>query len=500
MSDRSSSGVETPSAGSRLRSTTGAETPSAGSRLRSTTGSVAAVDLGATSGRVMIGHVDHDELSVRMVSRFPNGPVRSANGELHWPFTELLDHVLAGLAAAVREQPDVASIGVDSWAVDYALLRDGQMLGEPFHYRDERNHAAVERVHARVSPAELYTANGLQHLPFNTLYQLAAEGDLAAADAMLLIPDLIGFRLTGRAVAERTNASTTGLLSVTSGQWDDALIARLGLPRALFPPLVDAGTPIGALLPELRERIGARSALPVIAIGSHDTASAVVAVPATKPDFAYISCGTWGLVGVELEHPVLTEAARASNFTNEGGVDGRVRFLHNVMGLWLLSECVREWGETDLPGLLEQAAAITGPVGIFDPNDERFLPPDGMPQRISGWLAEHGQPVPASRPEFVRSIVESLAEAFARAVADAAALAGHPVSVIHIVGGGSQNALLCQLTADRSGMPVLAGPVEATAIGNVLVQARAQGFVDGDLESLRALVARAFSPRRFDPR
>ena len=461
-------------------------------------GSVAAVDLGATSGRVMLGSVSHDELSLRMVSRFPNGPVRTAEGELHWAVAALHEHVLSGLAAAVKEQPDVSSVGIDSWAVDYGLLRNGALLAEPFHYRDERNHAAVDRVHELVSPAELYAANGLQHLTFNTIYQLVAERDLDRAEALLLIPDLIAYWLTGIRVAERTNASTTGLLSVFSGEWDDALIDRVGLPRAIFPELVDAGTRVGALLPSVRSGIDAD--LEVIAVGSHDTASAVVAVPATRDDFAYISCGTWGLVGVELERPVLTEAARAANFTNEGGVDGRVRFLHNVMGLWLLSECVREWGDVDLPALLEQAAALPEPVGTFDPNDDVFLPPDGMPDRIVRWLAAHGQPVPSSRPEFVRCIIESLAVAFAQAVADASALSRHPVSVIHIVGGGSQNGLLCQLTADRSGLPVLAGPVEATAIGNVLVQARAQGFVHGDLESLRALVARAFAPRRYEPR
>lgn len=461
-------------------------------------GSVAAVDLGATSGRVMLGHVGHDELSIRMVSRFPNGPVRSESGELRWAISALYEHVLQGLAAAVREQPDVASIGVDSWAVDYALLRGDRMLGEPFHYRDERSHAGVARVHELVSARELYEANGLQHLAFNTVFQLAAETRLEQADGLLLIPDLLAFWLTGRRAAERTNASTTGLLSVRTGQWDDALLQRIGLPRGLFPELVDAGSRVGLLTEAARQRIGAD--LEVIAVGSHDTASAVLAVPASSDDFAYISCGTWGLVGVELQHPVLTEAARLANFTNEGGVDGTIRFLHNVMGLWLLSECVREWGETDLPSLLDAAASVTAPVGVFDPNDDAFLAPDGMPERIAAWLAAHDQPVPATRAEFVRSIVESLAAAFADAVRTASELSGHPVSVIHMVGGGSQNALLCQLTADRSGLPVLAGPVEATAIGNVLVQARAQGLVSGSRESLRALVARAFAPRRFVPR
>lgn len=460
-------------------------------------GTVAAVDLGATSGRVMLGHVGHNELSLRPVARFPNGPVQRADG-LHWDIESLRRHMLAGLAAAVREDPVVSSIGIDSWAVDYALLARGRMLGEPFHYRDERNAAGVKRVHALVSPAELYASNGLQFLPFNTLYQFAADRNVGDAESFLLVPDLLAYWLTGRQVAERTNASTTGLLSITSGEWDDALIGTLGYSRSLFPQLVDPGTTLGQLLPEVAVSVG--SALEVVAVGSHDTASAVVAVPASSDDYAYISCGTWGLVGVELEEPVLTEASRAANFTNEGGVDGRVRFLHNVMGLWLLSECVREWGNDDLPGLLAAAASVTTPVGVFDANDPVFSPPGDMPARIATWLREHDQPVPSSQAEYVRSIIESLAAAFAAAVHTAAELSGKTVSTIHIVGGGSLNELLCQRTADVSGLPVLAGPVEATAIGNVLIQARAQGFASGSLESLRALVAAAFSPKRYTPR
>ena len=445
----------------------------------------------------MLGYVGHNELSVRPVARFPNGPVPGPDG-LHWDIDALREHVLDGLAATIREDPAVASIGVDSWAVDYALMNGGRMLAPPFHYRDERNLPAVEKVHALLSPAELYAANGLQFLPFNTLYQLVAEQRLAEAEQFMLIPDLFGFWLTGLAVAERTNASTTGLLGVSTCEWDDAVIARLGLPRDLFPALVDPGTALGTVLPEIAARIGGSPV--VTAVGSHDTASAVVAVPATGDDFAYISCGTWGLVGVELEAPVLTQASRKANFTNEGGVDGRVRFLHNVMGLWLLTESIREWENVSLPQLLDAASALTTDVAVFDVDDPRFLAPGDMPGRIAEWCREHGQPVPGSPVEFVRSIVESLAVAFANAVRTASELSGKPVSVIHIVGGGSQNELLCQLTADRSGMPVLAGPVEATAIGNVLVQARAQGFSTGSLEALRSLVARAFSPVRYSPR
>ena len=472
-----------------------------------TAGTVAAVDLGATSGRVILGRVDQraGTLELDHVARFPNGPVRLASG-LHWDLTGLYRDLSRGLADAFRRDPAVASIGVDSWAVDYGLLRGDRLLGEPFHYRDERNEAAVDRVHAVVPFEELYRRNGLQFLPFNTVYQLAAEqasGALGLAHSVLLIPDLIGFQLTGTKVAERTNASTTGLVGVETGDWDYELIERLGLEASVLPRLVSPGTSLGGLRPDVAADLGAPAGVEVVAVGSHDTASAVVAVPMRAESAAYISCGTWGLVGVELEQPVTTDAAREANFTNEGGVDGRVRFLHNVMGLWLLSESVRWWerdgSSIDLPELLAQAAAVTNDVTVFDANDPRFLAPGDLPGRIAEWCGERGVAAPQSRAEFARSIIESLAEAFAGAVRTASILSGVDVETIHVVGGGALNELLCRRTADRAGIPVLAGPVEATAIGNVLVQARAAGFAEGDLESLRALVARAFPPTRYEP-
>jgi len=469
-------------------------------------GTVAAVDLGASSGRVMLGHVGPNELSVRPVARFPNNPVRTIDG-LHWNIRELYRSVLGGLRAAVREEPTLRSAAVDSWAVDYALMRGDRMLANPYHYRDERTGAGVQATHALVAPDELYAGNGLQFLPFNTLYQLAADrlaGALDGADSMLLIPDLITFWLTGSQVAERTNASTTGLLGVRTGEWDDALIARLGLPRSLFATLIDAGSRIGPLLPAVANDIGATARLEVVTVGSHDTASAVVAVPMTSETSAYISSGTWSLIGVELGAPVLSEASRKANFTNESGVDGRVRYLRNVMGLWLLSESIRTWDQagvaSDLRALLAAAAQVPSPVTVFDVDDPRFLPPGDIPTRIAQCCIEHGQQPPRTPVETVRGIVESLAAAYARTLQAAAELSGKAIRTVHIVGGGSQNELLCQLTADRTGLPVLAGPVEATAIGNVLIQARTQELATGSLESLRSLVARAFAPIRYNPR
>ena len=444
----------------------------------------------------MIGRIGDGVLDLELVSRFPNGPVARDDG-LHWDFGALYDHIVAGLAEAVRREPAIESIGIDSWAVDYGLLRDGELLAEPFHYRDERSESGVALVHAITPFAELYRRNGLQFLPFNTLYQLCVDERLAEADTVLLIPDLLAFLLTGATVAERTNASTTGLLGVADARWDLDLAERLGIPTRVLPTLVDPGT--GRLRPELARRIGAD--LPVIAVGSHDTASAVVAAPLSTPDAAYISCGTWGLVGVELSTPVLTDAARDANFTHELGVDGRFRFLHNVTGLWLLSETVRAWEEDDgapidLPDLLAAASAVPGPAPVFDANDSSLTAPGDMPGRIAKLL---GDDAPSTRPAFARSIVESIAAAFADAVRTASALSAREIKVIHLVGGGSLNRLLCQATADRSGLPVLARPVEATALGNVLVQARALGAAPTTLEDLRALVAATNAPDRYAP-
>lgn len=470
-----------------------------------TGGVVAAVDLGATSGRVMLGYVGDGMLRLEAVARFPNEPVTGPDGALHWDFTALYRHIVDGLAEALRRERDIASVGIDSWAVDYGLIHGDELLGEPFHYRDDRTARGVEAVHAEVPFEELYRRNGLQFLPFNTLYQYAVEQRLADAELSLLIPDLVAFLLTGARVAERTNASTTGLVDVRTGEWDAELLSRLGIPASVLPPLVDPGERLGALRGEARERVGAP--LEVIAVGSHDTASAIVAVPLSTPNAAYISCGTWGLVGVELDEPVVSDEARAANFTNEGGVDGRVRFLHNVTGLWLLSESVRTWeaedGATiDLPVLLDAAASVQGDLPLFDANDPRLSAPGDMPARIAAVLDEAGAPVPATREAFARTIVESIAQAFADAIATAARLTGREIDVVHIVGGGALNRLLCQATADRSGLPVLAGPVEATALGNVLVQARAHGWFgpDATLEDLRRVVAASVSPERFDPR
>ena len=472
------------------------------------TGQFVAVDLGATSGRVMLAEVGEGSLEMRQMNRFANEPVYLWNGRrtaMHWDLPGLFAGVCAGLAEAGRAAPELTSIGVDSWAVDYGLLRDGRLLGLPYHYRDARCAVGADTVHATLSQDQIFARNGLQFLAFNTMFQLAADrldGLLDLADTALLVPDLIGYWLTGALRTERTNASTTGLLGI-DGRWDHALESMLGLPGGLFPALAEPGAELGSLLPEVADRTGLAAGPRVTTVASHDTASAVVAIPMHSQSAAYISCGTWALVGVELTAPVITADARAANFTNEVGADGRIRFLRNVMGLWLLSETVRHWerdgSRIDLPRLLEQAAACPAPSAVFDSDDPRFVEPGDMPARILDWYGERDLPAPATRADMTRAIVESLAAGFARGVEQAAALSGIPVETVHLVGGGARNRLLCQLVADRVGRPVVAGPVEATAIGNVLVQARAHGLLRGDLEDLRGSMATALPTMRFEP-
>jgi sugar (pentulose or hexulose) kinase len=464
---------------------------------------VAAVDLGATSGRVMVGEVGPDALALTEVHRFPNTPVR-VDRALHWDVVGLRREMLIGLRAAVAAGP-VQSIGIDSWAVDYGLLdAGGNLLGSPYSYRDSRTDGVAARVLDEVDAAELYAVTGVQELPFNTIYQLvAARGttELEQASTLLLLPDLLGYWLTGKLGAERTNASTTGLYDVRAHEWATELAERVGVPAAILPPLRSAGDLVGPVLAAVDPAL---AGVPVIAVGSHDTASAVVAVPAGEEPSAYISSGTWSLVGLELDAPVLTEAARLADFTNEGGVDGTVRFLKNVMGLWVLTESMSTWAErgvpdTDLPTLLAGAAAVPAMRTVIDINDPSLLAPGDLPARLELLAREGGEPVPSTPAELTRCICDSLALAYRRHVRQAAALAGREVTVVHVVGGGARNEFLCQLTADACGVAVLAGPAEASALGNVLVQARSLGADLPDLASMRALVRRTQELRRFEP-
>lgn len=469
-------------------------------------GVFAAVDIGASSGRVILGRVGSDGVQLEVIHRFPNGVVE-LDGGLRWNFDALFAEVLEGLRAAATvaaaQGERIVSIGIDTWAVDYGLVNTaGELTAQPFSYRDDRSRAAVEPVHRKLDPARLYATTGLQFLQFNTIYQLAAEKDLDGLQA-LLIPDLIAFLLTGVRRTEATNASTTGLFDAVAGEWATEFLSALGLRRDLFPPLIQPGETFGTLLPDVASAVGLPRDTKVVAVGSHDTASAVAAVPAREDDFAYISSGTWSLVGLELKHPVLTEASREANFTNERGVDGTIRYLRNMGGLWLLSECQRTWAaegfRPELPALLQAAAALPPGGPQINPDDPYFIAPDNMPERIRAAVRRTGDVLIDDPAAITRCIMDSLANGYARTIRDAEKLADRAVDVVHVVGGGSQNQLLCQLTADAARRPVIAGPVEATALGNVLVQARAAGAVTGGLAELRALVAAGSPLQVFAP-
>ncbi|BCW20334.1 carbohydrate kinase [Arthrobacter sp. NtRootA9] len=470
----------------------------------------AAVDIGASSGRVMLGRITpQGGVQLETVHRFPNGVVE-IDGGLRWNFDALFAEVLEGLRTAATvaagQGETVAGIGIDTWAVDYGLVdASGNLAAQPFSYRDGRSSDAVESVHRTLDPQRLYATTGLQFLQFNTIYQLATEEGLDGVQA-LLIPDLIAFLLTGARRTEATNASTTGLFDAVAGEWATEFLTALGLPDGLFPPLIQPGEAYGTLLPAMAGRLGLPSATPVVAVGSHDTASAVAAVPAAADDhggFAYISSGTWSLVGLELKHPVLTAASREANFTNERGVDGTIRYLRNMGGLWLLSECQRTWAaegfRPELSTLLAAAAALPGGGPQINADDPSFIAPDNMPERIKAAVRSTGGVLTDDPAAITRCIMDSLAAGYARTLADAERLADRSVDVVHVVGGGSQNALLCQLTANATRRPVIAGPVEATALGNVLVQARAAGAVAGGLADLRAIVAAGSSLTRYEP-
>lgn len=467
--------------------------------------SVAAVDLGATSGRVVAASFEKNRVSrLEVVHRFSNTPLKLPSG-LHWNVPLLFQGALNGLGSILRESSELISVGVDSWAIDYGLLHDGRLLGLPFHYRDKRSHEGVADVHGKISAEELFSRNGLQFLHFNTLYQLAVEGEvLDLADQILLIPDLISYWLTGQSRTEMTNASTTGLLNVKEQQWDQKILNAVGLHENLFAPLIQPGETLGPLRPELIETMGSFSRSPnVIAVGSHDTASAVLAIPFVDADAAYISCGTWALVGLEIPSPVLTPEVTEANFTNERSISGEVRFLKNVMGMWVLDQTFSAWrahGETaSIEEIVRSAKEARSSVSTFDVNDPRFQEPGDMTHRIHGWYSERGLQAPSGRLELVRAIIESLAQSFAEAVRTAERLTQRVAPAIHIVGGGALNHLLCQLTADFSGKPVHAGPVEATALGNALLQARTADLIPSEPWALKEIVQSSVDIKSYVP-
>lgn len=459
-----------------------------------TTKTVLAVDLGAESGRVMAVHFDGESLRLEELQRFWNGPV-NVRGRLHWDFLHLWRSIQAGIEQGKALKP--SSLGVDTWGVDFGLLdAQGNLLGNPVHYRDSRTDDMMDWVFARVPRAQVFAQTGIQFLQLNTLYQIAAlaragSPQLAAAATFLTAPDLLNYWLTGEKVCEFTNATTTQFLNPVTGTWATDLLDALGVPTHIFPPIVQPGT-----------RLGEYEGIPVIAPATHDTGSAVAGVPTVTDRFAYISSGTWSLVGLEVRHAVMNEAALAANVTNEGGVDGTYRLLKNVMGLWIVQQCRAAWqshGHTySYPELVALAEAAPRLRSFIDPDDGRFLAPGDHPALVQAYCRETGQPVPESHGEIVRCVFESLALRYREVLSALLALSGKEADAIHIVGGGSQNDLLNQMTADAAGIPVLAGPVEATVIGNALVQLIALGEL-GSIAEGRKLVAGITNLRRYEP-
>lgn len=455
---------------------------------------VLAVDLGGESGRVMAVHYANETLQIEELHRFPNTSVR-VRETLHWDFLRLWHDIQTGIAKGMALQP--RSLGVDTWGVDFGLLdAAGDLIGNPVHYRDGRTDGMMERMFTRMSKAEIFAQTGTQFMPINTLFQLLSlverqAPQLANAHTFLTAPDLLNYWLTGTKVCEWSNATTTQLVNPRTGTWATGVLDALGLPLNLFPPIVPPGT-----------RIGTYAGIPVIAPACHDTGSSVAAVPTRTPHYAYISSGTWSLVGLEVTAPVINAQALAANVTNEGGVAGNFRLLKNVMGLWIIQQCRATWADQGYAYTyreLAQLAETAPPLRSFiNPNDPCFLAAGDHPQRIQAWCADHGQPIPETHAALVRCVLESLALAYRAVLHTIQTLADHRSEVIHLVGGGSQHRLLCQMTADATGLPVVAGPVEATVLGNALVQLLALGEL-ADLAQARQLVATSSELDHYEP-
>jgi rhamnulokinase len=473
-----------------------------------TSKNLVAIDLGAESGRAVVGKFEGRQLALHEVHRFRNGPVRVA-GHLHWDVLRLFDEIQNGLQLAARQYGDVASLGVDTWGVDFGLLdRTGTLIGNPYHYRDHRTDGVMEQVFARVPRAQVFAATGIQFMQLNTLYQLYAMAGTPAlemAETLLMMPDLFNYWLTGEKVGEFTIATTTQFYDSRNNAWANDLLKRLGLPTQIMPRVIPSATIIGPRLPDLADQAGLKETQ-VVAPACHDTGSAVAAVPARSDQYAYISSGTWSLMGVVTPQPIITDMTRDFNFTNEGGVGGAIRLLKNITGLWLVQECRRAWARAGdelsydvITAMAEQASPFRA---FVDPDHSSFLNPEDMPQAICSYCDKTGQPVLCDRGVLVRIALESLACKYRltlERLEKILAPSGKRLEAIHIVGGGSQNQLLCQFTADVCGRPVYAGPVEATALGNVLAQAMAMGYCASWGEA-REIVREAFPPKVYEPR
>jgi len=466
-----------------------------------------AFDLGASGGRGMVGMLDDRKLSLEELHRFPNGPT-TLLGSLYWDVLKLYEEMLTALTVYAKKYgQELHGIGFDTWGVDFGLFgKDGVLLGNPVHYRDKRTDGMVEAVCQRVPREQIFEATGIQFMQLNTLFQVFSmvvnqASILDVADTLLLMPSIFIYFFTGRKVNEFTHATTTQMYDPRAGNWAYDMLHRLDIPTDMLADIVAPGTIVEQLVPTVAEATGLAQ-VPVIATACHDTACAVAAVPAQGQDWAYLSSGTWSLLGLEVTEPVINADSLRYNLTNEGGVGHTFRFLKNIMGLWLVQECKRIWdreGNTLGYGELMQAAEAAKPfVTVVDPNDNSFLNPANMPEAIVQFCQKSGQQPPTTTGEFVRCALESLALKYRNVLEKFEQLRGKPVDVLHIVGGGVQNTLLCQFAANATGKTVIAGPVEATALGNILVQALATGDI-GSLSDARAIVRASCEPVTYQP-
>ena len=465
-----------------------------------------AFDIGATSGRAVLGETDGVRFEMREISRFPNA-ILHLHGKCYWDVFSLYESLKKALADCARQGIRLHSIGIDTWGVDFGhIAADGTILGLPRAYRDPYTAGAPEEFFEKIPREEVYRLTGIQVMDFNSLYQIARQkkerfAPLEHAQEILFIPDLLSYMLTGQRVCEYTDASTSQLLNPVTKRFEKKLLDVAGVPPSLLRPVVLPGTRIGELTAELARETGL-GPVPVIAVAGHDTASAVAAVPATDPHFAYLSSGTWSLMGIETEAPIIHEASFRHNFTNEGGIDGTTRFLKNITGMWLLEQCRQEWEKAgrcySYPQIVEMAEAETAFTSTVNPDDPRFAHPDSMSQALAEYCRQHGAPAPETDAQFVRCIFTSLAARYREVLDILREMAPFPIEKLHVIGGGSQNDLLNRFTANAIGVPVVAGPSEATAIGNCMVQAKAAGLV-ADRWQMRNIIAGSCGLKTFYP-
>ncbi|MCC8089302.1 MAG: rhamnulokinase [Rikenellaceae bacterium] len=465
-----------------------------------------AIDLGATSGRSIVGSVDNGIISMQELTRFPN-TIKKIRDHYFWNIFDLFEEIKIALATCAKDNINVDSIGIDTWGVDFAMVgEDGMILGLPYAYRDPHTEGMPEDYFKNVlSRDKVYGITGIQIMNFNSLFQIYAmkkenSSMLKAADKLLFIPDALSYLLTGNAVTEYTIASTSQILNPFTKEMDNSLLKAIGIERNLFHPIVFPGAEIGRLRDDIAKETGVAN-IPVVAVAGHDTASAVAAVPAKNERFAYLSSGTWSLMGIETKDPIINEQSMQLNFTNEGGVDGTTRFLKNITGMWILEQCRKEWDKDvtyAYPELVAMANSAEPFKCMIDPDHPSFANPESMEKAIVDYCEATGQKKPETHSEFVRMIFESLALKYRVVLEMLKSVAPFEIEVLHVIGGGSKNDLLNQFTANAIGIPVISGPSEATAIGNIMIQAQAAGIVDS-LQEMRNIIAGSIDSKEYQP-